>query len=38
VDATSDSFITLAQKIQLPNFLSGLKSSDDILKVNNPFA
>jgi predicted phage terminase large subunit-like protein len=37
VDATSDSFITLAQKIQLPNFLSGLKSSDSILKTTNPF-
>lgn len=37
VDATSDAFITLAQKIQLPNFLSGLKSSDELLKTTNPF-
>lgn len=38
VDATSDSFITLAQKFQIPNFMSGLQSADSILKTNNPFA
>jgi predicted phage terminase large subunit-like protein len=36
VDATSDAFITLAAKIQIPNFLHGLKSAD--LSFNNPFA
>lgn len=36
-DATSDAFITLAQKIQLPNFINGLKSSDSLLKTSNPF-
>ena len=35
VDATSDAFITLAQKFQIPNFMSGLKSTD--LSVSNPF-
>lgn len=35
VDATSDAFITLAQKLNIPNFLSGLKSID--LSVVNPF-
>lgn len=28
VDATSDAFITLAQKVQLPNFLFGLQSAN----------
>ena len=35
VDATSDSFITLAQKIEIPNFMHGLKEAD--LTVTNPF-
>lgn len=35
VDATSDAFITLAQKLQIPNFLSGLQSAN--LTHNNPF-
>lgn len=35
VDATSDAFITLAQRIQIPNFNYGLKSVD--LSSNNPF-
>lgn len=35
VDATSDSFITLAQKIQIPNFMHGL-SKTDFTQVN-PF-
>lgn len=35
VDATSDAFITLAQKINIPNFLHGLKTTD--LSVANPF-
>lgn len=35
VDATSDSFITLAQKLQIPNFAYGLKNID--LSSNNPF-
>lgn len=35
VDATSDAFITLAQKFQIPNFMSGLKSTD--LSTPNPF-
>lgn len=38
VDATSDSFITLAQKLQIPSYLSGLQSSDSIFKTTNPFA
>ena len=38
VDATSDAFITLAQKIQLPNYMAGLKSADSVLKTSNPFA
>lgn len=37
VDATSDAFITLAQKIQLPNFLSGLQSASASLVSHNPF-
>lgn len=37
VDATSDAFITLAQKINIPNFLSGLKSADPLLSSPNPF-
>ena len=37
VDCCSLAYLFLAQKFQLPNFLSGLKSSDSILKVNNPF-
>jgi len=35
VDATSDAFITLAQKINIPNFISGLKTAN--LTTNNPF-
>ncbi len=35
-DATSDSFITLAQKIEIPNFIHGLQSAD--LSRANPFA
>jgi len=35
VDATSDAFITLAQKINIPNFLSGLQTTN--LTTNNPF-
>jgi predicted phage terminase large subunit-like protein len=35
VDATSDSFITLAQKMNLPNFSSGLTSVN--LSTTNPF-
>ncbi len=35
VDASSDAFITLAQKIQIPNFLSGLSQVD--LSTKNPF-
>lgn len=35
VDSVSDTFITLAQKIQIPNFLSGLQSTS--LKFDNPF-
>lgn len=38
VDASSDAFITLAQKMNIPNFLTGLKSADSILTTNNPFA
>ena len=38
VDATSDAFITLAQKFQIPNYMSGLQSADNLLKTNNPFA
>ncbi len=38
VDASADAFITLAQRIQIPNFLTGLKSADSILTTNNPFA
>lgn len=35
VDSVSLAFITLAQKFQIPNFMSGLKSTD--LSVSNPF-
>lgn len=35
VDATSDAFITLAQKINIGNFLSGLQQAD--LSRTNPF-
>lgn len=35
VDSTSDSFITLAQRIQIPNFLPGLQEID--LSRKNPF-
>lgn len=35
VDSTSDTFITLAQKINIPNFLTGLKSAN--LTNDNPF-
>jgi hypothetical protein len=35
VDASSDAFITLAQKINIPNFLGGLKSAN--LTTDNPF-
>ena len=35
VDASSDAFITLAQKIQIPNFLMGLSQVD--LSTKNPF-
>jgi len=35
VDATSDAFITLAQKIMIPNFTSGLISAN--LTRSNPF-
>jgi predicted phage terminase large subunit-like protein len=35
VDATSDSFITLAQKIHIGNFLGGLVTAD--LSTKNPF-
>lgn len=35
VDATSDAFITLAQKINIPNFLTGLQSAN--LTKSNPF-
>ena len=35
VDATSDAFITLAQKLQIPNFISTLKNVD--LTQSNPF-
>lgn len=38
VDASSDSFITLAQKFQIPSYLSTLQSSDSIFKTINPFA
>ena len=38
VDASSDAFITLAQKMNIPNFLTGLKSADSILTTTNPFA
>jgi len=34
VDATSDAFITLAQKIQIPNILSGIQSAN--LSRSNP--
>jgi len=36
VDSTSDAFITLAQRIQIPNFLPGLKEAT--LTHTNPFA
>ena len=36
VDATADSFITLAQKLSVPNFSAGLLSTN--LKSNNPFS
>lgn len=35
VDSTSDAFITLAQKINIPNFISGLKTAN--LTTDNPF-
>lgn len=35
VDALSDTIAILAQKFQIPNFMSGLKSTD--LSVSNPF-
>ncbi|MNY33012.1 Terminase-like family protein [compost metagenome] len=38
VDASSDAFITLAQKFNIPSYLTGLQSSDSIFKTNNPFA
>ena len=38
VDCLSDCIGILAQKIQIPNFLTGLKSADSILTTNNPFA
>ena len=37
-DCLSDAVMILAQKINIPNFLSGLQSSDNIFKTNNPFA
>jgi phage terminase large subunit-like protein len=38
VDCTSLSFMFLAQKFQIPSYLSGLQSSDSIFKTTNPFA
>lgn len=38
VDCCSLAYLFLAQKFQIPNFMSGLQASDSILKTNNPFA
>ena len=38
VDATSDSFITLAQKVKIPNFTAALQSSNSQFITHNPFA
>lgn len=37
-DCASLSFLFLAQKGNIPNFLTGLKSADSILTTTNPFA
>jgi len=38
VDTLADAVSILAQKIQLPNYMAGLKSADSVLKTSNPFA
>ena len=37
VDATSDAFITLAQRFQIPNFTAALQESNSQFKTHNPF-
>ena len=37
VDCLSDAFVALAQKVNIPNFLHGLKDAEPLLRTTNPF-
>ena len=37
VDTVSLAFTTLAQRVNIPNFLPGLQASDHLMKADNPF-